>query len=78
MTVRLSPLETLRALIALTRLAAATRFRLWGKYWSWRDETAFGKSGSHLTPTSTITRRARWHSILEYGLWVSRMRHLTR
>ena len=69
---RLSPLETLRALVALSRLAAATKFRLRGKYWTWRTETAFG---SH---AASLSRRERWHSILEYGLWVSRMRHRTR
>lgn len=71
LTVRLSLLDTLRAILALTRLAVSSKFRLRGKYWKWRDETAFGSGPS-------ISRWSRWHSMLEYGAWVARMRHLTR
>jgi hypothetical protein len=61
--------ETLGGLWALLRLAAASRFRLGGRYWRWREETAFGADPS---------RRPRWseraRQVMRYGRWVSSMR----
>jgi len=54
-------------------LGLATRFRLRGRYWSWRNETAFGADRS-AWPATAERRRAA----LEYGAWVGRMRALAR
>jgi hypothetical protein len=62
-------LQTLGGLWELMRLAAKTRFRLRGKYWRWRMETAFGSDHSKLPPA-----RARRKATLEYARWVRRMR----
>lgn len=51
-------------LFALLRLAAQTRFRLKGAYWTWRQDTAFGNG----QPASKLV------SVLDYGAWVHRMR----
>jgi hypothetical protein len=51
----------------LVRLAIITRLRFRGPYWTWRLHTAFGRG----YPAS------RWelvHSVLEYGIWMRRMR----
>ena len=55
------------ALYELLRLGVITRFNFRGPYWSWRMNTAFGRS----MPAS------RWEtirSILDYGRWVRHMR----
>ena len=62
-------IETLGGLWELMRLAAKTKFRLRGKYWRWRLETAFGRD-----PTRLPTRRERRKASLEYARWVRRMR----
>ncbi|MFN0133518.1 MAG: hypothetical protein ACKVW3_13450 [Phycisphaerales bacterium] len=59
--------EILGGLWQLARLAAISRFRLRGPYWSWRMHTAFGRG----LPAS---RGALVRSILDYGRWVHRMR----
>lgn len=53
------------ALWALFRLGWATRFRLNGKYWTWRRETAFG-----VDPQRMPSARARRDAVLEYAHWV--------
>ncbi len=67
---RLSPLDTIRALLALARLGVTTRLRFGGRYWIWRRETAFGKH------ENAIPLKARLHALLEFGAWVWRMRRM--
>ena len=62
-------MTTLRALWNLFLLAWKTRFRLNGRYWTWRRETAFGSD-----PAQMPSAAARRHMILRYGAWVSSMR----
>ena len=62
-------IATARALVHLARMVASTRFRLRGRYWAWRRETAEGNRGS-ITPTE------RWRATLEYGRWASRLSRL--
>ncbi|MSR29538.1 MAG: hypothetical protein EXS03_08200 [Phycisphaerales bacterium] len=69
---RLTPLEVLRALIALARLCVITKFRLRGRYWTWRRATAFG-SGE-----GSIPLLQRLHSVLEFGAWAAKMRRISR
>lgn len=57
----LGPLE-------LARLAVISRFRLRGKYWSWRWHTAFGRG----TPPRPELLRA----LLRYAHWARKMRRL--
>lgn len=66
-------LETLGGLWALFRLALTSRFRLRGRYWTWRYETAFGRDPDRFT-----TRRQRLHAMIDYGRWLHRMRRFTR
>lgn len=66
-------IATLRGLCCLLSMAAATRFRMRGAYWSWRRETAFGSDLSR-GPSARERRRA----ILEYARWAARMRSLVR
>ena len=66
-------IETIGGLWELLRLAFKTRFRLRGKYWRWRFETAFGNDPSRMPP-----RRERLRAMLEYGRWVYRMRRVRR
>ena len=54
-------------------LGFATGFRLRGKYWSWRMETAFGADRSKWPPAHERRRAA-----LEYGAWVGSMRRMMR
>lgn len=58
------------AVLALLRLGVATRFRLGGRYWRWRDETAFGRG----RPGGM----ARLAAVLGYGAWAARMRRVGR
>ena len=60
--------DTVGGMWELTRLAAASRFRLNG-YWRWRDETAFGSD-----PAIRPGAIARWRALLDYGRWVYRMK----
>jgi len=62
--------DTLCGVWELLRLAAISRFRLRGPYWTWRRETAFGRA--HLS------RRQRLGAVLDYGRWVHRMRRRVR
>jgi hypothetical protein len=66
-------LRSLRGAWNLLLLGVATRFRLRGKYWSWRMETAFGADRSKWPPA-----RERRRAALEYGAWVGSMRKLMR
>jgi hypothetical protein len=59
--------DNLLALYELARLAAISKFRMRGAYWTWRMHTAFGRG----KPTS---RGEYFRSVLEYGRWVHRMR----
>jgi hypothetical protein len=62
-------MNTLGGIWALVLLAASSGFRLGGRYWRWRRETAFGRdSGARPGPW----RRVR--ATLEYGRWVHRMK----
>ncbi len=63
------PLQNLSALYHLFRLAALSRFRFKGPYWTWRMHTAFGRG-------MPATRTELCRSLLEYGRWVARMRRL--
>lgn len=62
-------IETIGGMWELFRLAAKTRFRMRGKYWTWRSETAFG-----IDPSKMPNRRQRWRAMIDYGKWVRRMR----
>lgn len=64
-------IETLGGLWELALLAARSRFRLRGRYWRWRYETAFGSD-----PAVRPPRRQRLRAVLEYGRWVYRMKRL--
>ncbi len=55
-------------LLGLFAVGAATRFRLRGRYWQWRDETAFGRG----RPPAGELRAAA----LDYGRWTRAMRRL--
>jgi hypothetical protein len=57
------------ALYTLARLGIATNFRLRGKYWTWRWQTAWG-SGEQ--PSS----KQKWAAALEYARWVAKMKRL--
>jgi len=57
----------LGGLYQLARLAVLSRFRFRGKYWSWRNHTAFGRG----YPKSMLESI---RAVLEYGQWVHRMR----
>ncbi|MBX3404784.1 MAG: hypothetical protein KF699_15345 [Phycisphaeraceae bacterium] len=60
-------LDFFGGLYQLARLGAITRFRFRGAYWSWRNQTAFGRGA----PASRLeTARA----VIEYGVWMHRMR----
>ncbi|MEM8756573.1 MAG: hypothetical protein AAGF47_02180 [Planctomycetota bacterium] len=58
------------AALALLRLAAATGFRLRGRYWRWRMQTAFGRGRPGPAQLTA--------SLLDYGEWVARMRAMSR
>ncbi|HYF13554.1 MAG TPA: hypothetical protein VD971_00630 [Phycisphaerales bacterium] len=60
-------LATGAGLYELFRLAVLSRFRMRGKYWTWRMHTALG-DGAGVSPAE------RRRAILEYGRWVARMR----
>ncbi len=62
-------METIGGIRQLVLLGFKTRFRLRGKYWRWRYETAFGSD-----PDKYTTRRQRFHAMLDYGRWVHRMK----
>lgn len=62
-------LDTIGGLWQLFLLAARSRFRLTGRYWAWRRETAFGRSNPR-------SRRETLHAVLEYGRWIHRMKRL--
>lgn len=60
-------LDTAGGLYELARLAAISRLRFRGPYWSWRLHTAFGRG----YPAS---RLELVRSVLAYARWVRRMR----
>lgn len=55
----------------LARLLALSRGRLRGKYWRWRQETAFGRG-------MPAGRRESLKATLDYGRWIARVRKLAR
>lgn len=64
---KLGPMAVCCSLFQLARLGLVTRFAFKGDYWQWRTHTAFGRGAP----------RSRWvllRSVLEYGLWVHRIR----
>lgn len=63
-------MSTLRGLLGLLLVFAATRFRRRGRYWAWREETAFGRG----RPAGPALR----HAALDYGAWTLSMRKLGR
>jgi hypothetical protein len=65
--------ETLGGLWQLLRLMIATRFRSRGRYWTWREETAFGADEAR-RPSKALQREA----ILDYARWVHRMKRASR
>jgi hypothetical protein len=67
---RVRVLENLWAIYELARLAALSRFRMRGPYWSWRMHTAFGRGYPN--------RRELLRGVLAYGRWVHQMRRMVR
>lgn len=67
---RLGLLGRLGGAWGLLRVFAATKFRRRGRYWTWRDETAFGTG----RPPGPELRDAA----LDYGRWTLRMRRIGR
>lgn len=63
--------ETIGGWWELLRMAAMTRFRLGGEYWSWRRHTAFGEEGA-------VPAAQRRRAMMEYARWVYRMRRTMR
>ncbi|HEB60289.1 MAG TPA: hypothetical protein ENJ06_00530 [Phycisphaeraceae bacterium] len=57
------------ALYELLRLLLLSRFRLRGRYWRWRMETAWGNN-----PPG---KREMLRAILEYARWVRSMRRMS-
>ncbi|MFO0874371.1 MAG: hypothetical protein U0575_10405 [Phycisphaerales bacterium] len=66
-----NPLHVASALWELAVLGCQTRFRMRGKYWRWRHETAFGRD-----PARMPAPRERRAAILDYARWVHRMKRL--
>jgi hypothetical protein len=66
-------MHVVRGLWNLALLGAKTGFRLKGRYWTWRMETAFGADRSKW-PSAAERRRAA----IEYGAWVGAMRRMAR
>lgn len=64
------PWRWARAGVELLRLGWATGFRLKGRYWRWRLQTAFGPTGR---PPGPWAREAA-----DYALWAGSMRRLGR
>ncbi len=64
------PFGWIAGLWALFCLGWHTRFRLSGRYWTWRKETAFGDT----SPNGSEKRRA----LLEYGQWMHTMQKLEK
>ena len=62
-------INTLGGIWQLVLLAAGSGFRLRGRYWRWRRETAFGGD-----PGARPGRWQRVRAALEYGRWVHRMK----
>jgi len=61
------------AAFAALRLGLATGFRVRGKYWRWRLETAFGND-----PARMPGARERREAMIDYLVWTHRMRSLMR
>lgn len=59
-------LDTIGGVYQLTRLALLSRCRFGGAYWNWRMHTALGQDQPG--------RLAVFRAMLEYGVWVHRMR----
>lgn len=55
----------------LLRLTVITRGRVRGRYWRWRQETAFGTDPSRMPSVSQ-----RVAAVIRFGHWVGRMRRL--
>ncbi|PHQ81201.1 MAG: hypothetical protein COB69_04615 [Phycisphaera sp.] len=64
-------IETIAGCWQLLRLLILSRFRLKGRYWVWRNETAFG-TGKPTQRSETIK------AALDYGRWMARIRKLGR
>ena len=62
-------MDTLGGIWQLALLAARSGFRLRGRYWRWRHETAFGHD-----PAGRPGPWQRVRATLEYGRWVHRMK----
>lgn len=63
-------MKTIFGVWALLRLGLESKFRVRGKYWKWRKDTAFG----HFLVKDGEKRRA----MLEYGKWVAEMQKVAR
>lgn len=55
------------ALNGLLRLGHRSRWKLRGRYWRWRTETAFGDY--------QVSASTKLHAMLDYGQWVQDMQH---
>lgn len=65
-------MQTLSGLLELFRLGLVTKFRLRGRYWRWRMETALGSDRSRWPD-----RRERRRAFTRYGAWARRIRKTT-
>lgn len=65
------PIESLSGCWQLLRLLILSKFRIRGRYWHWREETAFGRG-------RPANRAETLKAALEYGRWMARVRKLGR
>jgi hypothetical protein len=63
-------IRTIAALIALVRAGSASRWRIRGRYWRWRTETAFGNY--------PVKANQKLRAMLDYGAWVDEMNNASR
>ncbi len=59
-------MQWIRAVIGFGLVLVASRGRLWGRWWKWRQETAFG-SNPQAVPGSM-----RRHAMRDFFAWIYR------
>jgi hypothetical protein len=67
----MTPRLLIDATTGFIRLAFATGFRLRGRYWTWRFETAFGTD-----PDRHPSRMEAIRLAIHYAAWTTRMRRM--